>query len=54
VPFIRAKEGNKIKEELSGKSVSAIFDGTTRVSEALAVILNFISEDKTVKRIIKL
>ena len=44
VPFVHARktnEGNKIKEELSEKSVSAIFDGTTRLGEAFAIVLLF-------------
>ena len=39
VPFVRTNEGNKIKEELSEKSVSALFDGSTRLGEAFAIVL---------------
>ena len=41
VPFVCTNEGNKIKEELSEKSVSAIFNGTTRLGEAFAIVLCF-------------
>ena len=54
VPFVRTNEGNKIKEELSEKFVSAVFDGTTRLGEAFAIVLRFISEGKIVQRLIKL
>ena len=47
-------EGNKIKEELSEKYVSVFFDGTTRLGEAFAIVLRFISEGKIVQRLIKL
>ena len=53
VPFVHTNEGNKIKEELSEKSVSAIFDGT-RLGEAFAIVLCFISEGKIMQRLIKL
>ena len=54
VPFVRTNEGNKIKEELSEKYVSVFFDGTTRLGEAFAIVLRFISEGKIVQRLIKL
>ena len=38
VPFVHTNEGNKIKEELSEKSLSTIFDGTTRFGEAFAIV----------------
>jgi len=34
--------------------MSAIFDGTTRLGEAFAVVLCFISEGKIVQRLVKL
>ena len=48
VPFVRTNEENKMKEELSEKSVSAIFDGTTRLGEAFAIVLRFVLEGKIV------
>ena len=54
IPFVRTNEGNKIKEELSGKFVSIIFDGTTRLGEAFAIVLRFILADKIVQRLVKL
>lgn len=45
VPFILKVEENKIYQEISGKNVSAIFDGTTRLGEALAVLLRFMDDD---------
>lgn len=41
IPFIHQQEIDEIKQEISGKKVSVIFDGTTHVDEALAVLLRF-------------
>lgn len=35
---------NKIKEELSKKLVSVIFDGTTWLGEAFTIVLHFVSK----------
>ena len=45
VPFIHSNNETKIKEELLG-SLCHIFDGTTRLGEAFAVVLRFVSEEK--------
>lgn len=42
-----------IKAELNGKYVSAIFDGTTRLGEAFAVVLRYISDCSIKQRLIK-
>ena len=36
VPFIFSQEQARIKEEINGKDLSVIFDGTTRLGEAMA------------------
>jgi len=54
VQFVRSNEENKIKEELSEKFVSVIFDGTTRLGEAFAIVLRFVLEGKIVQRLVKL
>ncbi len=45
VPFIRTEEQAKIKWEIGGKDVSAILDGTTRLGEAMAVVIRFVSDE---------
>ena len=45
IPLILAEERKRIKAKLEGKNVSMIFDGTSRLGEALAVILCFVSMD---------
>ena len=41
LPFILHEEMLRIKKEISGKPVSIIFDGTTHVTEAFAVVIRF-------------
>ena len=36
--------------EISGKDVSVIFDGTTRLDEALAIVLRYISPEWTIEQ----
>ena len=38
IPFI-LKEKCKLKEEINGKDVAVIFDGTSRLGEALVIVL---------------
>ena len=38
IPFVAEEEHKQIKKEVEGRDVSVIFDGTTRLGEALAVI----------------
>ncbi len=45
IPFIQEQEKKSVKEELAGHNVSIIFDGSTRLGEALAVIIRFVDLD---------
>ena len=46
IPSILEKEIEKVKSELqSVDEVSIIFDGTTRLGEALAVVIRFVQEN---------
>ena len=38
IPFVAEEEHKQIEKEVEGRDVSIIFDSTTRLSEALAVI----------------
>ena len=42
IPFIHQQEQKKIKSEIKGRKVSVIFDGTTRLGEAMAIIVRFV------------
>ena len=50
VPFIRQQEQTKLQEEIRGKNVSIIFDGTSRLGEALAIVVRYIKEDWQIKQ----
>ena len=45
VPFILKEEQCRIKEEIADRQVAVIFDGTSRLGEALAIVLRFVSDD---------
>ena len=45
VPFILKDEQEKLKNEITGRELSVIFDGTTRLGEAMAVVVLFVSDD---------
>ena len=48
VPFILQEEQAQIKDEISDKAVGV--DGTTRLGEALAIVLRFVSESWSVEQ----
>lgn len=50
IPFIRKREVDAISEEIKGKDVSICFDGTTRLGEALAIVLRFIDDGWNIKQ----
>ena len=55
IPFIHKQEFERIREEINGKDVSVIFDGTTRLGEALAIVIRYVnSEWKIVQRLVRL
>ena len=42
IPFVLCEERQQIKAKIEGLSVAVIFDETSRLGEALAVILHFV------------
>ena len=52
ISFIHQQEVEEIKKEISGKKVSVIFDGTTHIEEALAVLLRFVYNFQATQRLI--
>ena len=42
IPFVQSEEQQRIRADLQGKKVSVIFDGTTRLGEALVIVLRFV------------
>ena len=45
IPFILSEEESHVRSEIAGKKVSVVYDGTTRLGKALAIILRFVSSD---------
>ena len=45
LPFILQNELQNLKEEIKGKHVSILFDGTTHVCEALVVMSRYLDSD---------
>ncbi len=55
IPFVLRNERTLIKEEIHGWDVSVVFDGTTHLGEAMAVVLRFVdSEWKIQQRLVRL
>ena len=43
--FVLKQDQDVIKTEVSGREVSIIFDGSTLVSEVLAIVLRYVRDD---------
>ena len=56
IPLIRQKEIDSLKSEIAANSpFSVIFDGSTRLGEALAIIVRFIDSEWNIQqRLVKL
>ena len=55
VPFIHTQEQADIKAEISGKPVSVVFDGTTSLGEAMAVVVRYVDDSFAIQqRLIRL
>ena len=50
IPFVLKEEQLRIKQEISSEFVSVIFDGTSRLGEALAVVFQFVGVDWTIEQ----
>ena len=50
VPFILKEEETRIQSEIDGQQLSVILDGTSRLGEALAVVLRFVNSDWSVQQ----
>ena len=49
-PLICAQEQADIKAEISAKPVSVVFDGTTRLGEAMAVVVRFVDDSFAIQQ----
>lgn len=53
IPFILKEEESRIRSEIQGQQLSVIFDGTSRLGEALAVILRFVADWSLQQRLVR-
>jgi len=44
-PFFHKQELERIQGEINGKDISDVFDGTTRLGEALAIVIPYIDTE---------
>ena len=55
IPLLVSQEQDNIKGEISGRPISVVFDGTTRLGEAMAVVVRFIDASFSIQqRLIRL
>ena len=54
IPFVFDEEQKRIKTEIQGKNISVIFDGTTRLGEALAIIVRYVDSWKIEQHLIRI
>ena len=50
IPFILSEEEDRLNEELANRDLSVAFDGTTRLGEALAVVVQLINDDWSIQQ----
>ena len=50
IPFILQQEKEQIKKEISGKALSIIFDGTSRLGEVFVIVARFVQSDWCVQQ----
>jgi len=55
VPFVLKEDKSVIKKEVDAKDVSVIFDSTTQLGEALAIVVRFITDEWIIEhRLVKI
>ena len=50
IPFILQDEISKLKQDISGRQVAIIFDGTTHVCEAFVIVLRYVDEEFVIQQ----
>lgn len=54
IPIIHQQETEKLLSEITGKSISVVFDGTTHVCEAMVIIIRYVDDYWCIKRVAKI
>ena len=52
VPFIHSREHSLIKDEIAQRNISVVFDGTTRLGEAMAIVVRFVDNWEIKQRLV--
>ena len=50
IPFVHSQEQSDIKTEICDRPISVIFDGTTRLGEALAIVVRFVDDSFAIQQ----
>ena len=45
LPFILNEERDHVKQEIVGRDISVVFDGTTGLGEAMVILIRYVSDD---------
>ncbi len=53
IPFVHSDEKQKVKHELKDNKVSVIFDGTSRLGEAMVIVLRFVDSFVIKQRLVR-
>eukprot|EP00117_Sycon_ciliatum_P014757 scpid83935/ scgid14881/ len=55
IPVVLSEEQDTFKKKIAGRDVALIFDGTTRLGEAIAIVLRYVGDDwKIQQRLVRL
>ena len=54
IPFVLGEEKQQVRQELNGKDVAVIFDGTCRLGEALVIVLRFVEDFTVCQRVVRM
>ncbi len=52
IPIVLARERDRVKTSITDRSVSVIYDGCTRLGEALVIVLRFLDDQWTIHQVL--
>ena len=50
IPFIWQEEQKRIKSEINGRDISVVFDRTTRLGEAVVILIHYVTENMEISQ----
>ena len=54
IPFVLDEEKTHIKEEIKGKYLSIIYDGTSRLGEVLAIVVCYVDNWEILQQLVRM